>query len=485
MPTDAPNQISRFASGSTLRHVVVMAGTGAIGLVAVFVIDLVNLFYVSRLGDSAIAAAIGFAGAVSFLQSSVALGLVIGLGVVVSRAIGAGRIEEARSLSASGLVLMIALTMVIGAATLVSLDPLLDALGATGQTRRLAAQFLNITAPSLPLLGLGMGCSALLRSVGDARRAMNNTLYGALTTGVMDPVLIFGAQLDLAGAAISTVLSRLVLAAIGWHGATRRHALIGSIRHAGFISEAHKLLGIALPAILTNLATPLGAAYVTRSMAQFGPSAVAGQATIDRITPVAFGLVYALSGAVGPIIAQNLGAMRMDRVRAVLRDSFAFVLIAVSAAWLALAVTAPVIVQAFSVSGQAAALVRLFCSLLAGGYIFVGWLFVANTAFNNLGYPLLSTVFNWARVTLGTIPFVQIGEAFGPNGVLIGQSAGTILIGHIATIVALRILPRQVAERPGHTLSVAPGTGMVALAALASRPLRLWEHRERAGLGPY
>ena len=48
----------RFVTGSPLRHVVVMASTGAIGLVAVFVVDLINLFYISRLGEQAIAAAI-------------------------------------------------------------------------------------------------------------------------------------------------------------------------------------------------------------------------------------------------------------------------------------------------------------------------------------------------------------------------------------------------------------------------------------------
>ena len=78
---------------------------------------------------------------------------------------------------------------------------------------------------------------------------------------------------------------------------------------------------VAGPALLTNLATPLGAAYVARSMAVFDHEAVAGQATIDRLSPVAFALIYALSGAVGPILAQNAGAERLDRVRETLRDS--------------------------------------------------------------------------------------------------------------------------------------------------------------------
>jgi MATE family, multidrug efflux pump len=138
---------------------------------------------------------------------------------------------------------------------------------------------------------------------------------------VIDPILIFGLHLGLPGAAISTVLSRCVLAALGWLGATRRHDLVAGPSLRALAGDMAIIVHVALPAVLTNLATPVGAAYVTRSMAAFGPDAVAGQATIDRISPVAFGLIYALSGAVGPILAQNIGAGRLDRVRETLRDS--------------------------------------------------------------------------------------------------------------------------------------------------------------------
>ena len=205
-------------------------------------------------------------------------------------------------------------------------------------------------------------------------------------------------------------------------------------------ADTRQLLSVAGPAILTNLATPIGAVYVIRVIAAFGPEAVAGQATIDRITPVAFGLVYALSGAIGPIVAQNLGAGRADRVREALRDALIFVVIAVAVAWIVLALVQNGIVVAFSARGIAAELVRLFCSLLAGSFLFTGALYVANAAFNNLGFPLLSTMFNWGRATLGTIPFAAWGSTYGPRGVLIGQAAGSLLFGIGAIIVAFRTI---------------------------------------------
>jgi Na+-driven multidrug efflux pump len=83
-----PEATARFLTGSLVRHVFVMAGTGAIGLVAVFAVDLINLFYISLLGEKQIAAAVEFAGVVAFFHTSICIGLMIGITACVARAIG-------------------------------------------------------------------------------------------------------------------------------------------------------------------------------------------------------------------------------------------------------------------------------------------------------------------------------------------------------------------------------------------------------------
>ena len=210
-----------FVTGNIMRHVVVMAGTGAIGLMAVFAVDLLNLFYISLLGQRPIAAAVGFAGVIGFFQTSVLIGLTIGTSAVVARSIGAGAARAARHLAGSALVLMVFTGLIVGLGTVALLRPILDVLGAIGETRSLAESFLRISSPSLPLLAVGMGCSGLLRSIGDARRAMNVTLFAALATALVDPILIFGLHLGLPGAAISTgvVPSRAGGAGLGRRGA--------------------------------------------------------------------------------------------------------------------------------------------------------------------------------------------------------------------------------------------------------------------------
>jgi Na+-driven multidrug efflux pump len=159
---------------------------------------------------------------------------------------------------------------------------------------------------------------------------------------------------------------------------------------------------------------------------------------------------------VGAIVAQNLGAGRPDRVRETIRSSLLFMVLAVLMAWAILAAVQEPLIRGFSATGTTAMLVALFCSWTASGFLFIGALFVANAAFNNLGRPALATVFNWGRATLGTIPFVWIGERYGPGGVLVGQAAGSVVFGIAAVVTAFAVTRRLVAASPPRGPQIIP-----------------------------
>lgn len=460
-----PPLSARFIEGSTLRHVAVMAATGSIGLIAVFVVDLLNLFYISLLGEAELAAAIGYAGTLMFFTTAVAIGVMIAGSALVSRAIGAGRREDARRLATSALVYMVLATVLMSALALAVLGPLLALLGASGRTLDIAHGFLMLVLPSTPLLGLGMAASGVLRAIGDARRSMWVTLAGGLTTAVLDPLLILALGMGVEGAAIVSVISRCVMAAYGLRAVVRVHNLAARPSLEAFRGDARPLSGIAVPAILTNVATPVGNAYITFALASHGDVAVAAWAVIGRVIPVAFGPLFALTGAIGPIIGQNVGAGRFERVRRALMDSLRLTLVYVGVMWLLLALARHAIAQSFGLSGEGVGLVAFFCLYAAGSFIFLGALFVANAAFNNLGAPLLSTLFNWGRATLGTVPFVWLGSRLaGAEGVLAGQALGAVAFGVLALVFAFRLVARLAAGyRPPPAEPVLAATELPAL----------------------
>ncbi len=436
-----------FTHGSIIRHVLVMTGTGLIGLISLFIVDFLNLFYIARLGDPVLSAAVGYCGAVLFFLVSVAIGITIAATALTARAIGAGNRERAREIAGSSILFMLVVMLV----TTILLWPLLGRvvtlLGATGRTHDVAVSFLEIAITGIPILGLGMAMSGILRAVGDARRAMYVTLLAGISLAALDPIFIFGLHLGLMGAAIATVISRFVLLGVGLYGAVHVHKMVRWPTLPTALADTPVVMTIALPAILTNLATPVANAFATSTVAQFGDSAVAGWTVVDRVVPLAFGGLFALSGSIGPILAQNLGAHQHDRVRRTITESMLLSCVYIFSMWALLFLLQSQIVALFNLNGDGEIIVRLFCNYSAGSFVCLGALFVANAAFNNLGFAILSTSFNWGRATLGTIPFAYVGAHYGgPVGVALGVALGLLIFGSAALVACYRVIA-QLAEK--------------------------------------
>jgi putative MATE family efflux protein len=437
-----------FTEGSLLRHVAVMTATGSIGLMAIFFVDLLSLFYVSRLGDQSLKAAVGYSSQILFLAMSINIGLTIAVAATVSRALGAGDRPRARRLAASGLSIAGMIATAIAIALLMFRGQILEyALHAQGRAGEVAYQFLAITLPANVPMALGMCLSGVLRATGDARRAMYVTLAGGAVTAFTDPLLIFGFGLGVYGAAWATVISRLVFLGVGAYGAIFVHDLVGCPEGRSIWRDFRAIMGIGFPSILANLATPVAAVYIMRVISDFGEAAVAATATTDRVVPVAFGVIFALTGSIGPILGQNLGARLMLRVRRALTDSFVLAVGYVLVAWAVLFLVSPGINWAFDATGENARLVTFFCRYGVMAWVFITCLFVANTAFNNLGFPLLATAFNWGRATLGTIPFATVGARLGGRehgveGAMLGITLGAAIFGLGAVIAAYWVTAR-------------------------------------------
>ena len=442
MPGRSPASASgKFVTGSTLKHVVGMTVSGSVGLLAVFAVDLLNLFYISLLGQKELAAAVGYAGTLLFFVVSLSIGLAIAVSATTSRALGRGDRKQARHMAGASLVLMVC-SMVIGSLLMYPFaGGLLKLLGATGVTADLALRYTHWVLPSAPLLGAGMCISALLRALGDGKRAMYVTLSAAAAVAVLDPLFIFGFGWGLDGAALATGAARVVMVCVGLFSLVRIHHLLALPTQAELLQTARPFFAIGLPSILTQVATPVGNAFVTAAIAPFGDSAVAGWAIVGRIIPVAFAALYGLSGAVGPILGQNLGAARHDRLRTTMMDSLKVVVVYVLSVWLLMALFSSAIADAFGATGEGREVIIFFCQFVAASFVFNGALYVANAAFNNLGFVLYSTTLNWSRATLGVVPFIWLGgQWYGIKGVLAGYGLGVVLFGVVGVWGCFRVL---------------------------------------------
>ncbi|MEO0549403.1 MAG: MATE family efflux transporter [Pseudomonadota bacterium] len=430
-----------FLQGNLMRHIIIMSSSASIGLVSIFLVDFVDLLFISMLGEAELAAAVGFAGTLLFFTFSVSIGLTIAASALAAQRIGQGDMDEARMITSSVIIFGLIVSIIVGSLFWFFAPTLVNWIGAKGETADYAVRYLRIVVTAMPISALGMMASGLLRAHGDARRAMTVTLSAGAVNAILDPILIFGLGLGLDGAAYASVASRIAMAATALYPIFKHYGGLARIGLPRFMTDLRPILAIAAPAMLTNVATPIGNSVVTRTIAEFGDSVVAGYAVAGRMTPLAFCVIFALSGAIGPIIGQNFGAKQFGRVRATLIKAVQFTAIYTLAAWMVLFALNGIISDQFQLTEDGRNLIFWFAAAVAPLFIFNGTLFISNAAFNNLRRPLFSTFLNWGKNTIGVVPFVIMGANIGgAPGVLIGQGIGGIVFGILGFWLAYRLV---------------------------------------------
>ncbi|TPE54798.1 MATE family efflux transporter [Maribrevibacterium harenarium] len=418
-----------------------MSFTGALGLMAMFLVDLVDMLFLSMLDEKEAVAAVGFASTLMFFTVSLSIAVSIAATALVSRAIGAGDMalakRRATHVLAFGVLFSLALVWLIWP----RIPQLLYFIGANFRTLDLATDYLQILVLGMPAVMIGMIGSGIMRALGDARRAMYATLLGGVVNAVLDPILIFALDLGVEGAALASLAARFSMVAVSYYGVVHIHKMLGEFELMDFLKDVRPIAVIAVPAMLTNLSSPLANAIVMAHGADFGDDAVAAIAIIGRVIPVVFGGLFALSGAVGPILGQNYGARLFDRMYKTLSSAVIYSAIYCILLCTGLYLSQEFLIRTFSATEATAEMIRFFATFVSFSFFFQSLLFIAIAAFNNLGKPLNSTLLNFGRATLGTWPLITIfGYIMGADGVLFGQAVGSVIFGLIGFRMARRFI---------------------------------------------
>ena len=418
-----------------MGHVIRMTMTGAAGITFVFLVDVMNLLWLSLLDEPKLVAAIGFAFAIQFFSVSSGIGLMIGTTVLVSREIGAGHRADARLLAGSTMVIACVIQTGMAILLMTYRHDILMVAGARGETLDLAAHYLLWTLPSLSMMAIALVGSATLRADGDGKRAMYVTLASGTVSAFVDPLLIYYLSLGLDGAIIGLNISRMILMSVALYFAMRVHNLIDFSGINGIFRHVRPYMVIAIPAILSQLATPFGNYLLTAAIAPFGDSAVAGWALVGRLTVVAFGGIFALSGSIGGIFGQNYGAKQYNRLVTTYRDAMFFCFVYSAIIWGFLILTSEFIAVAFSLTAVGREVFTAFTHVGAGAFIFAGAYFVASAAFNALGKPTRATMLTWLRDGILTWPAaIWFSGIAGAIGVIYAQAALGLVTGIISAL---------------------------------------------------
>lgn len=434
-----------FVQGSILRHILGMAHTSMLALVAMVLVDALDLFFLSLLGDVDVVAGLGFAWPLIFFTLAVSLGISTAMTALVSRAEGQGDRARARILATHVVVFGLGVSVVMTGLLWWAAPHMLSVMGAVGRAHALGTSYLQIVMLCLPVLVLSMSSGALLRAIGAKQLSMWAKLAGAGVNAILDPIFIFGFDWGVEGAAWATVLSRITIMGIAFYGAHHIHHMLGRFDAALFRRDVAEIAKVMVPVGLAKIGPPLASAFIMASMARFGSDAVAAMAIIERIAPFAFVGYMALPQAIGPIIGQNFAGGKTERLKAVWHTVWGLIIVYGLVVSAALFLLSDQLAALFRATPDTAALLAIFSTAIAPLYMFLGLQYASHTFFNVTGRPNFAMIADLAKELLGVIPLVWIGAIyFGAPGVLFGQIGGVVLFGTITGIVSYRLACRPV-----------------------------------------
>jgi putative MATE family efflux protein len=310
-----------LTQGSINRHLLAMAGPVMAGMIFQTLYILVDLYFVGRLGNAAIAG-VGAASSVMLAIMAVTQSLGVGAVALISQAVGRKQQQEAslifnQSLSLSLILLLVCLAL------LYPLTPLFAAaVGADAETRRLGTLYLYAFIPGMALQFLLVSLGSALRGTGIVKPAMVVQVLTVVLNIILAPVLIrgwgTGIALGVTGAGLASSISIGVGVAVLWVYFLRLEHYVavdrGQLRPRPQVWR--RILAIGLPAGGEFIVMFLIWSCNYWVLRKLGADAQAGFGVGQRVFQALFLPAIAVAFSVAPIVGQNFGARQLARVHA-------------------------------------------------------------------------------------------------------------------------------------------------------------------------
>lgn len=416
-----------------------------ISMTMMILFNAVDTYFVSLLGTEQLAA-ISFTFPVTYTIISMAVGLSISTSVLLAKAIGQGALDKARRITTDNILLALFIVIVISAAGISTTDILFTSLGATRQTMPYIHDYMDIWYLFIGLMMVPMIGNSAIRATGDTKWPSIMMLTSGILNAILDPLLIFGLgpfpELGVRGAAYATALSWLVgLSVSFWILHVREKLLAFAVPDIRQLLKYWVLIiKMAAPVSIANMLNPISATILTALVARFGEKAVAGFGAGSRIEAFLLIVSIALTAALSPYMAQNLGARQFDRARDALRLAMRFAFLFQLVLYPMVVLFAPLLAGIFSDDPAVVGITKLYLYIMPLGICFYGVLIIINTAFNSAHKTHKTLIVCLIRSLACYAPLAWVGGyIYGIPGLFIGA-----VIGNCLAVVIARVMLKQV-----------------------------------------
>jgi putative MATE family efflux protein len=408
-----------LTQGSIPRHLLSMATFIGLGLLFQTLYLLVDLFFVSRLGPAAIAG-VSAAGVASFLVMGLTQLVAVGGLALTAQAIGRKDMDAASHNVSQSVSLSLAFAVVVLVVGYAAGEWTLSQVAADAATLAAGRDYLFWTLPSLALMFPGTALGSGLRAAGVVQPTMYLQTLTVLLNAVLAPVLIAGwgtgVPLGVAGAGLATSISVAVgFAATIYIFPRVQTALI--VRRADLkpnFSEWKRIIGVGLPAAGEMLLMFVVIGIVYWVIRHFGPHAQAGFGVASRVMQSIFLPAMAVAFGCAPIVGQNFGAGRADRVRATFRTAAIYSTGIMLTLTLLCQVRPDLLVGFFTDDPEALHVGADYLRIASWSFVATGLVFTCSSTFQGLGDTRPALFSSGTRLVTFALPAFYLGSISHP-----------------------------------------------------------------------
>ncbi len=439
-----------LTQGSIPKHILRLAVPMAAGMLFQTMYYFIDLYFVARLGDAAIAG-VSAAGNVQFIVMAFTQILGVGTMVLISHASGRKDRDDANLVFNQSIVL----ALVCATATLIGGYALsgayLRTVAADAATVAAGTSYLYAFIPGLALQFALVATGSALRGTGISKPTMVVQMLTVILNAVLAPVLIAGwftnRPLGVVGAGLASSISigvgvilmllyfRKLETFVGYHTSLMR------VRAAVW----GRILRIGLPAGGEFALMFVNTAVIYWIIRDFGADAQAGYGVGSRVMQAIFLPAMALSFAAAPVAGQNVGAGRRDRAAETFRAAVAMGSVLMVALTLFCQWRADALVRLFAHGDAAIATGSQFLQIISWNFVATGVIFTCSGMFQALGNTIPSLISSATRVLTFALPAIWLARQtrFQLREVWL-LSAATVLVQMSVSLLLLRRELRRV-----------------------------------------
>ena len=353
---------------------------------------------------------------------------------------GRGEDKEAERVLGNSFVLLVIFGVGIPLLFLPFREPLLYFFGASNATYPYAQEYITIYLLGTPFVMVGLGLNPFINAQGFARRGMMTVLLGAVVNIVLDPVLIFGFDLGIRGAAWATVIAQAVSAAWVLKFLTGRKAILRLRTDCMPLAwpRVRRILGLGLSGFFVNLTNSLVQVVCNKTLFFYGGDLyVSVMTVINSIREVTFMGVQGITNGAQPVLGYNYGAECYQRVRQGIRFTVSATVGYAALIWAAAMLVPGVLIRIFNdgpelLAAGIPAMRIYFCM-----FVVMSLQMVSQAIYVALGRSKSAIFFSLLRKAIINAPLtVLLAIPLGTTGVFVAEAISQ-LIGGLASSLTM------------------------------------------------